>query len=136
MTSSGNFYDASCTTLIASTVYRAARVIKDGSHISFADRSRKTLFNSSSSPLTSNSSSALDGYAHFTSDGWLQPVVNPHSFGQEGNKSAEGQAFVVQLHADYREWIESGQRTSGALAAAPTGLVSLALMLLGALWLT
>ena len=55
---------------------------------------------------------------------WLTPVVNPHSFGVEGGKSPEGQAFVVEMYAAWRDWVadgskgaNSGIRTSGAPSA-------------------
>jgi len=53
---------------------------------------------------------------HITSAGWLTPVVNPHSYGQEGAESAEGQAFVVDLHAAWRDWVADGSKgANGAL---------------------
>jgi hypothetical protein len=53
---------------------------------------------------------------HFTSDGWLTPVVNPLSFGQEGQNSPEGQAFVLELQAAYRDWVNNGsQGKNGAV---------------------
>ena len=47
----------------------------------------------------------MDSMAHFSGDGWLTPVVNPNSFGEQGEKSPEGQAFVVQLHAAWRDFV-------------------------------
>uniref|UniRef100_A0A8H7XME6 Uncharacterized protein n=1 Tax=Psilocybe cubensis TaxID=181762 RepID=A0A8H7XME6_PSICU len=137
VTASGNFYDAACTALLASTVYRAALVTKDGSHIADADRTRSTLFSTNTSqPPSSNASTALDGYAHLTADGWLTPVVNPHSFGMAGKESAEAQAFVVQLHAGHREWVQGGSRVSAATrngrAEASAVWMTLVLVLAGA----
>ncbi|PPQ94912.1 hypothetical protein CVT25_004397 [Psilocybe cyanescens] len=129
-TASGNFYDAACTALLASTVYRAALVTKDASHIADADRTRATLFSTNTSqPASSNSSTSLDGYAHLTTDGWLTPVVNPHSFGEQGKESPEAQAFVVQLHAGYREWVTGGSKVHNS--AMRSGHVSISVM-----WLT
>ncbi|KAF9552861.1 Six-hairpin glycosidase [Agrocybe pediades] len=116
-TAPGNFYDAASTALLASTVYRAALLLKEFTYVPFAERSRKALFNTTASAASSNSTSTLDSFAHFTEDGWLRPVVNPHSYGVQGNESAEGQAFVVQLHAVYREWVQNGSR--GENAAQP-----------------
>jgi len=65
---------------------------------------RTVAFSSTSALPTSNVTASFDGYQHLTSDGWLTPVVNPHSYGLEGNESAEAQAFVVQLHAAHRDW--------------------------------
>ena len=39
---------------------------------------------------------------------WLTPVVNPHSFGELGSQSPEGQAFVVELVAAYDDWVNAG----------------------------
>jgi len=101
---SGNFYDASSTACLASTVYRASLMLDQNTFIPYAERSRRTLFSSTSALPTSNATASFDGYQHLTSDGWLTPVVNPHSYGLEGNESAEAQAFVVQLHAAHRDW--------------------------------
>jgi len=76
-----------------------------------------TLLSTSSIP-TSNSSSSFDGYVHLTSDGWLTPVVNPHSYGLEGLQSPEGQAFVVEMYSAWRDWVEDG--TKGTNAARST----------------
>ncbi|KAJ7155952.1 Six-hairpin glycosidase-like protein [Mycena crocata] len=64
---------------------------------------------SSTAPAPSASATAsLVDLVHFTSNGWLQPVVNPHQFGVEGKESAEGQAFVLELQAAYSEWVAGG----------------------------
>ena len=44
-------------------------------------------------------------------------MVNPHSYGLQGNISAEGQAFVIQLHAAYREWVQAGSKGANAAAS-------------------
>ncbi|PPQ95428.1 hypothetical protein CVT26_008449 [Gymnopilus dilepis] len=117
-TAQGNFYDASSTSLLASTVYRASLLLNQHTYLPFAERSRKTLFSTnSSSDITSNSSTSLQGYQHLTPEGWLTPVVNPHSYGLQGNISAEGQAFVIQLHAAYREWVQAGSKGANAAAS-------------------
>ncbi|KAJ7285820.1 glycoside hydrolase family 105 protein [Mycena rebaudengoi] len=146
-----SFYDAASTTLIASTVYRFALVWNDHTHLPNAEKVRKALYASgtsptlssvapkaenpapsssnspssgvrssstrsssnlpsstSTSPSPSSTTAPLADLAHFTNDGWLTPVVNPHSFGQEGQKSAEGQAFVLELQASYKEWVAGG----------------------------
>lgn len=99
-----NFYDCSSTALLASTVYRASLMLNQQTYLPYAERSRLTLFGSTSEP-TSNATETFNGYQHLTSDGWLTPVVNPHSYGLEGNESAEAQAFVIQLHAAHRDWL-------------------------------
>ncbi|KAJ7774838.1 Six-hairpin glycosidase [Mycena metata] len=70
----------------------------------------------SSSP--SATTAPLTDLVHFTSDGWLTPVVNPHQFGVQGSDSPEGEAFVVSLQAAYNEWVAGG--SVGANAARRT----------------
>ncbi|KAF8808899.1 Six-hairpin glycosidase [Phlegmacium glaucopus] len=108
-TAPGNFYDAASTALLTSTVYRAAVMLKQFHYIPFAEKSRKTLLSTSSVP-TSNSSSSFDGYNHLTSDGWLTPVVNPDSYGMEGQQSPESEAFVVEMHSAWRDWVRDGSK--------------------------
>jgi len=45
---------------------------------------------------------------HFTSDGWLTPVVNPDQFGVQGQHSPESEAFTLELQAAYIEWVAGG----------------------------
>ena len=62
---------------------------------------------SSSSPYpsySSNSSSAFTHTPHFTTAGWLSPVVDPLKISFEGSQSPEGQAFALMLHAAWRDW--------------------------------
>ena len=83
-----------------------------------AETSRAALF-----ATQSGNSSA---YVHFDDDGWLTPVVNPLSFGDEGSKSPEGQAFALMLHTAWREWVDNGSvGANGAvrIASAPTLLL-------------
>ena len=47
---------------------------------------------------------------HFTSDGWLTPVVNPLQWGVEGSESPEGQAFVLEMQAAWRDWVAGGSK--------------------------
>ena len=101
------FIDASSAALMASTVYRMSLITNTHTHLPNAEKSRKALSSPSSNSTASNSSS-LENMAHFTSDGWLTPVVNPDSFGDEGEHSPEGQAFVVEMHAAWRDWVENG----------------------------
>lgn len=70
---------------------------------------------------------------------WLTPVVNPHSFGDEGSKSPEGQAFVVEMYAAWRDWVENGSegangsiRTNGTPSAMV--VVSIVAFLISRLW--
>jgi hypothetical protein len=47
--------------------------------------------------------------------GWLSPVVNPWSFREKGEKSPEAQAFLLAMHAGWRDWVATG--SPGANAA-------------------
>lgn len=100
VTAPGNFLDASSTALLASTVYRLALLRKVYTHLPMAEKCRQAL-------SSSNSSTTLK---HFTSDGFLTPVVDPDSYGMEGNQSAEGQAFVVEMQSAWRDWVAAGSK--------------------------
>ncbi|KAK0202286.1 Six-hairpin glycosidase-like protein [Desarmillaria ectypa] len=121
------FYDGASTALMAYTVYRLYTVTGDTSYIRQAERSRNALYargvtstyslslsSTSTSTSTSPASTSPSGYEHFTSDGWLTPVVNPHSYGVEGSESAEAQAFVLLMQSAYEEWVADGSQGSGA----------------------
>ncbi|KAF8063618.1 Six-hairpin glycosidase-like protein [Lyophyllum atratum] len=101
-TAPGNFLDAASTALLASTVYRFSLLWGDHSHLPVAERSRKALFASTSAPNMS--------LAHIDANGWLTPVVNPHAYREQGQESAEGQAFVVELEAAWRDWVADGAK--------------------------
>ncbi|KJA16234.1 hypothetical protein HYPSUDRAFT_147994 [Hypholoma sublateritium FD-334 SS-4] len=111
-TANGSFYDAACTALLASTVYRAATLLNQNTYIPKAEASRATLFSTNATAPTSNATTTLAGYQHITSDGWLTPVVNPHSYNLQGSESPEAQAFVIQLYAAHRDWVLATSKTS------------------------
>ncbi|KAF7304894.1 hypothetical protein MKEN_01203700 [Mycena kentingensis (nom. inval.)] len=140
--SSGSFYDAASTALIAATVYRFALLRDDHTHLPNAEKCRKALFatkgavsasTTASAPASSGTASAarLGDLEHFTSDGWLTPVVDPHQVGVEGKESAEGNAFVLELQAAYREWVAAGSPgiNAASRAAATSSITALALLL-------
>ena len=131
---SGNFYDAASTALLASTVYRASLMLNQHTFVPYAERSRRTLFSSISASPASNATSTafFNSYQHLTSDGWLAPVVNPHSYHLEGNESAEAQAFVLQLHAAHRDWVLNGSKNS-AKSLAMSGHAVVVAVLVGSL---
>jgi hypothetical protein len=106
---SNTFYDASSTALMAAVTYRLA-VLTDGrsvSNIPDAERARKEL-----------SQNAGNAGSHIDENGWLNPVVDPYNFPQQGSQSPEGQAFVVSMMAGYNAWNGAGQ--PGVSAAGPT----------------
>jgi len=85
---------------------------KYSTHLPQAEKSREALF-------STNSSGQLE---HFTSDGWLSPVVNPDSFGDEGSDSPEGEAFVLDLESAWTDWVNDGSKgANGALARLGVG---------------
>ncbi|KAG7097619.1 hypothetical protein E1B28_004952 [Marasmius oreades] len=105
--SSGSFHDGSGTALLASTVYRLSLLRGVHRYLPSAENSRKALF-------ASSSNGSLE---HFTSDGWLTPVVNPHAFGEQGAHSPEGQAFVLEMRAAWKEWVEDGSKGANSARA-------------------
>ena len=91
---------------------------------------RGTGSGSGSGSGSSNTTANFSNMPHFTFDGWVQPVVNPSSFREEGMHSPEGQAFVVELYAAWRDWVESGSEGAngalnpkGKVAAVSAGVV-------------
>ncbi|KAG1856048.1 Six-hairpin glycosidase-like protein [Suillus subalutaceus] len=142
------FYDASSTALLASTVYRLSLLGNIHTHIPLAERARKALLasvgtivsvtTSSTTPAPSTTSTALPtmgtnmpGLLHFTPEGWLTPVVNPYSYGEQGSDSPEGQAFILELQAAWRDWAADGaQGTNSAREARPHVLMIGAIVVL------
>ncbi|KIO30561.1 hypothetical protein M407DRAFT_20449 [Tulasnella calospora MUT 4182] len=134
--SSGVFYnyadddstgaDAASTALFAATVYRAVTLYEPdhyGDIVDAAERAREALY-------------ANNGTVHFDGEGWLQPVVNPNSFHEIGAESPEGQAFVLQMDNNWKEWVSQGSK-SAALGrvdlAAASGFRMLVLALVASL---
>lgn len=64
--------------------------------------------------------SAGAGLAHFSPEMWLTPVVDPYDWSVQGGSSPEGQAFVVEMYAAWRDWVEAG--APGASAARRLGV--------------
>ncbi|KAL0566831.1 hypothetical protein V5O48_015170 [Marasmius crinis-equi] len=95
-----SFPDAASGALLAATAYRLSVLVNDHSFIPQAEIIRDTLF----TPLANGS------YTHFSEDGWLQPVVNPHFYSAPGEKSPEGNAFVLMMHAAHRDWAAAGSK--------------------------
>ncbi|KAL1701744.1 stretch-activated Ca2+-permeable channel component-domain-containing protein [Schizophyllum commune] len=96
-TDGNNFPDAAGTALLASTVYRYALMTGDVTHVPSAEAIREELARRDGG-----------GYVHFSPEGVLRPVVNPHDYSKQGDASAEGQAFVMMLDAAYGEWRAKG----------------------------
>jgi len=88
---------------------------KSSSNASSSVAHSSTTSTTSPAPSASATTAPLTDLVHFTSDGWLTPVVNPHQFGVQGAESPEGEAFVLALQAAYTEWVAGG--SVGANAA-------------------
>ncbi|KAG7087265.1 hypothetical protein E1B28_013244 [Marasmius oreades] len=99
-TTNDSFPDAASGTLLAATAYRLSVLTDEHKYVAQAEKIRKTLF----TPLKNGT------YLHFSEDGWLQPVVDPHWYSRAGEKSAEGQAFVLMMHAAHRDWVNAGRK--------------------------
>ena len=130
--SSSNFYDASSTALLASTVYRISLLWSYYHNLPIAERCRQTLFSSagatpeSSAGLNASFSTAFANMNHFTPDGYLRPVADPDSYGIQGNVSAEGQAFIIELQSAWRDWVLDGAKgANGASATLSKGTMAL-----------
>jgi hypothetical protein len=119
-TTNGNFDDASSSALLASTVYRLSLLTgKNTAYIPQADRTRLALFSSTS---TSTSTMVFSNTPHFTSDGWLTPVVDPDQISKEGTESPEGEAFVLMLYAAWKDWVEvMGNKTGSSSSNSSSG---------------
>ncbi|KAJ1305655.1 hypothetical protein OPQ81_000651 [Rhizoctonia solani] len=59
---------------------------------------------------------------HLTTEGWLTPVVDPHSFKVVGQHSAEGQAFVIMMYASRNDYLASRKLKLGGGVANVVGL--------------
>ena len=133
------FLDASSTALLASTVYRLSLLWGVYKHLPAAELCRRALSaptgsvvgvssvpaptSTSSLPSASSAASGTPGMRHFTTDGWLTPVVDPYSVVDQGQTSPEGQAFILLMQAAWRDWVDDGaQGANGAVEVlTPSG---------------
>lgn len=72
----------------------------------------------STAPLPSVTLGTLE---HFSTDGWLTPVVDPYQYGQEGTNSPEGEAFVLEMTAAYRDWVAAGSKVANGCMRMSSG---------------
>ena len=128
--------------MLASTVYRFGLLTGNTTFIKEAELTRVALFATDGTPATPPSgvplivtpsptastipsssgspptpSSAFTDTPYFTTDGWLEPVVNPRDFSVQGAQSPEGQAFVLMLQSAWQDWFAAS--TAVATSAAP-----------------
>jgi hypothetical protein len=55
-------------------------------------------------------------------------VVDPYDFSQQGTFSPEGEAFILEMEAAYRDWVSGGKKGSGA---GPGPAVNVGLLAVG-----
>ena len=95
-------------------MYRAAKLLNQRTYIPHAERSRQALSATTSASPSNSGTTLFPSYVHFTRDGVLTPVVDPYMYGSKATgTSPEGQAFVVQMHVAWKEWLAT---PSGAMA--------------------
>lgn len=110
---STTFPDAASAALLAASTYRLSLVSGVHTHLPSAERVHGAL---------SIVGSTNNPNAHITPDGWLTPVVNPNSFHDEGSNSPEAQAFVLQMHAAWSDWVENGSKGANAAGRVGAGM--------------
>ncbi|QRV84738.1 cell wall glycoside hydrolase YteR [Ceratobasidium sp. AG-Ba] len=93
------------TALLAASTYRLSPLSGVHKHLPLAERVHTIL-----------------STEHINSDGWLNPVVDPHSFHDEGQKSAEAQAFVLKMHAAWNEWVQDGSKGANVGTRSVVGI--------------
>ena len=49
-------------------------------------------------------------------------MVNPHAFGVQGSESPEAQAFVVLMHAAWKDWVKEGSKGASGAGRVRMGL--------------
>ncbi|KAH9917745.1 uncharacterized protein B0H18DRAFT_1096454 [Fomitopsis serialis] len=137
------FLDGSSTSLLASTVYRLAALQGVNTYIPNAEAARDALSaprapppatprgapaTAATSAAPSNTATASyavptptgggAGLSHFSPEMWLTPVVDPYNWNTQGGSSPEGQAFVVEMYAAWRDWVALGSPGASASLSA------------------
>ncbi|KAH8814593.1 Six-hairpin glycosidase-like protein [Flagelloscypha sp. PMI_526] len=110
--SKSNFHDAASSALFSYTVYVLSNLLSIHTYIPEAEKIRQEI-------SSYNDDGSDQQWKHFDNDGYLTPVVNPRAYGEQGEKSPEGQAFVLGMQAAYKEWVRRG---SLAPPARPVGV--------------
>jgi hypothetical protein len=84
--------------------------IATNSTVSGTTRTSPASSSTSTVPLPSTTPDSPGPLQHFTTNGWLTPVVDPYQYGQQGINSPEGQAFILEMTAAYRDWVAAGSK--------------------------
>jgi hypothetical protein len=121
-----NFQDASSTALLAASAYRLSTVFRWHDFVAYAEKSRKALSAPSSTTTSARPTATAESQstlAHFV-DGWLTPVVDPLNVGKPGQRSPEGQAFVMEMQGAWKDWMDAGGKGSSTCGRYDTRLIS------------
>ncbi|GAA5837983.1 hypothetical protein JCM11251_006816 [Rhodosporidiobolus azoricus] len=111
------FADASSTALMIASTYRLAALASEHSELSSSAPSAQALSTAESAYLTLTSGSG----DHISSSGVLSPVANPMEYSSQlqnvdsdggGNISPEGEAFILNMEAARRDFIQEGGKVS------------------------
>lgn len=51
----------------------------------------------------------------------MTPVVNPYSYGVQGQMSPESQAFMVEMYSAWRDWVSDGSQGQNAAGSIRLG---------------
>ncbi|KAG9082940.1 hypothetical protein FRC07_014062, partial [Ceratobasidium sp. 392] len=101
---SSTFPDAASTALLAASTYRLSLVSGVHTHLPSAEHVHTII-----------------STQHINSAGWLNPVADPHSFHDQGQQSPEAQAFVLQMHAAWNDWVQDGSKGANAAGRLKIG---------------
>lgn len=120
-----SFDDAASAVLLAATAYRLSTLAGKNQNVHLAERTRIAL-TAQSNLGGGPGNGTFVAMVHFDADGWLLPVVDPTSFGQQGSKSPEAEAFVLMMQSGYRDWAQAGYKgiNAGGRSAAPLSLAT------------
>ncbi|KAG8949857.1 hypothetical protein FRC04_008160 [Tulasnella sp. 424] len=112
---SDSFSDSSSTALMASVTFRLASLpaILRGPQNDLDPADRPAIDSSSLASLIKLKQSSIDAAVRArdcirsrisTNDGWLDQVVDPYAWGNQGSQSPEAQSFVLLMEAAWRGW--------------------------------
>ena len=117
----------------ASATDAVAAAASTSSSTSSSASTTETHTASASASASATPSAFAATAAHFSSDGWLTPVVNPDAYGVQGANSPEGEAFVLQLHSAWRDWVADGARGANG-ASRPLPAYGTFAMVVASVW--
>ncbi|KZT00107.1 Six-hairpin glycosidase [Laetiporus sulphureus 93-53] len=92
----------------ASSFYAETTSYSHSSISSSSSSSSATSIKTSSYAASTPNAYVGTGQLHFSPEMWLAPVVDPYNWNVQGGSSPEGQAFVVEMYAAWRDWVDAG----------------------------